>query len=145
HRQAHDAAAVADHEVDRLGRGPLRGEHEVALVLAVGVVDEDHHPPGAEVLEDLGNRRERHAGTLLPSPGPREPRGHRPPGGRSFVSSRGALLPITSEGGAPPPPPWSLPMRVVPLAVLAAALVVATALPRAASAEEIVLVSGTRY
>ena len=48
-----------DHEVDRLGRHLLRRHDEVALVLAIGVVDDDHHPAGADVLERLLDRRER--------------------------------------------------------------------------------------
>ena len=41
HRQAHDPAAVGDHEVHRLGGRLLGGDDEVAFVLAVGVVDDD--------------------------------------------------------------------------------------------------------
>ena len=43
HRQADEAAAVAGHEVDRLGRHLLGRDREVALVLAVLVVDDDDH------------------------------------------------------------------------------------------------------
>ena len=39
--EADEAAAVRGHEVDRLGRRELRGDRQVALVLAVGVVDDD--------------------------------------------------------------------------------------------------------
>ena len=42
-RQADEAAPVARHEVDRLGRDQIGGHHQVALVLAILVVDEDHH------------------------------------------------------------------------------------------------------
>ena len=40
--QADQAAAVRGHEVDGLGRHELGGDGEVALVLAVLVVDHDH-------------------------------------------------------------------------------------------------------
>src|SRR5262249_30276644 len=48
------------HQVDQLGRGELRGEAQVALVLAVGVVDQDDRSSGLQLLEDLGNRRKGH-------------------------------------------------------------------------------------
>jgi hypothetical protein len=60
HRQADPAAALLDHQVDQLGRGELRGEAQVALVLAVGVVDQDDRASGLQILEDLGNRRKGH-------------------------------------------------------------------------------------
>ena len=50
-RQADQAAPVRGHEVDRLGRHLLGRHAEVALVLAVLVVDEDDHLAGADVLE----------------------------------------------------------------------------------------------
>jgi hypothetical protein len=53
HRQADQAAPVARHEVDRLRSHLLRGDREIALVLAVLVVDDDDHLPGAEVLDRL--------------------------------------------------------------------------------------------
>ncbi len=57
--EADQAAAVGGHEVDRLGRGHLGGDHEVALVLAVLVVDEDEHAAVAGVVDDLFDRRNR--------------------------------------------------------------------------------------
>ena len=42
-READEAAPVRGHEVDGLGRDLLGGDAEVALVLAVLVVDEDDH------------------------------------------------------------------------------------------------------
>jgi hypothetical protein len=56
-RQADQAAAMHRHEVDRLGRRELRGEGEVALVLAVLVVADDHHAPAPHVLDRLFDRR----------------------------------------------------------------------------------------
>ena len=59
-----EAAAVAGHEVDDLGRDLLRGDREVALVLAVLVVDDDDHLAGPDVLEGLGDGAERHGAFL---------------------------------------------------------------------------------
>ena len=56
-RQANQAARVLGHEVDGLGRRPLRGNDEVALVLAILVVDQDEHPALAGFLDDVLGRR----------------------------------------------------------------------------------------
>ena len=61
-------AALARHEVDRLGRHLLGREHEVALVLAVLVVHDDDELARAEVLDgalDGGERRVGHGGYCL--------------------------------------------------------------------------------
>ena len=58
-RQADQAAAVARHEVDRLRRRHLRRDDQVALVLAILVVDQDDHAAVADVLDDLLDRRQR--------------------------------------------------------------------------------------
>jgi len=50
---------VGEGEGDGLGRRELCGEDQIALVLAVLVVGEDDHPPGAELVEDLVDRGER--------------------------------------------------------------------------------------
>ena len=55
-RQADQAARVLGHEVDRFGRGALRRDDEVALVLAVLVVDQDEHPALAGFLDDVLGR-----------------------------------------------------------------------------------------
>jgi hypothetical protein len=47
------APAVGRHEVDGFGGRELRGEREIALVLAVLVIADDHHPPAADVLDRL--------------------------------------------------------------------------------------------
>jgi len=52
-RQADQAAAVLGHEVDRLGRDVFGGQHEVALVLAVFLVDQDDHAAVADVGDDV--------------------------------------------------------------------------------------------
>ena len=54
-----EPAPVRRHEVDRVRRAHLRRDDEVALVLAVLVVDEDEHPPVARVLDDLLDRGDR--------------------------------------------------------------------------------------
>src|SRR6185295_1593048 len=46
-----EAAAVHGHEVDALGRDRVGGHGEIALVLAILVVDEDHHLAGADLIE----------------------------------------------------------------------------------------------
>ena len=56
--EADEPAAVHRHEVDRLGRGELRSDRQVALVLAVGSVDDDHELPLADVLDRLVDRGE---------------------------------------------------------------------------------------
>ena len=40
------------HEIDGLRRDLLRGHDEVAFVLAVRVIHDDDHAPGADVLDD---------------------------------------------------------------------------------------------
>ena len=48
-RHADEAAGLFAHEVDRLGGHHLGRHHEVAFVLAVLVVQDDHHLAGANV------------------------------------------------------------------------------------------------
>ena len=57
--EADEAPAVRGHEVDRLRRGELRGDGEVALVLPVGRVDDHHELPLADVLDRLLDGGER--------------------------------------------------------------------------------------
>src|SRR5439155_3161942 len=56
-RHADDAPAVGGHEVDGLGGDLLGGQDEVALVLPVRVVDDDHHPARPDLLDGLRDRR----------------------------------------------------------------------------------------
>jgi hypothetical protein len=49
--EADEAATLAAHEVDLLGGAGLGGDDEVALVLAVLVVDEDDHAAAADDLD----------------------------------------------------------------------------------------------
>ena len=61
-RHADHAARVADHERHRLGRHLLGRHDEVALVLAIGVVDDDHELApcdGGDGVLDLGERHAR--------------------------------------------------------------------------------------
>ncbi len=48
---------MGGHEIDRFGRGPLRGDEQIAFVLAVGVVDQNHHAAlahlGQHLLDDV--------------------------------------------------------------------------------------------
>ena len=55
-RQADQATRMLGHEVDRFGRGALRGNYEVALVFAVLVIDQDEHPALAGFLDDVLGR-----------------------------------------------------------------------------------------
>ncbi len=55
-RQADETAAMLGHEVDGVGRRHLRGDDEVALVLAILGVDEHDHAPVPHILENLGDR-----------------------------------------------------------------------------------------
>ena len=70
-RHAELAPPVRDHERDRLGRHPLGRRDEVALVLALIVVDDDHHAPLGHRLqrifdfrEFVGHRRSPHAASI---------------------------------------------------------------------------------
>ena len=54
--QADEAPAVAGHEIDQLGRHPLRGHGEVAFVFPVFVVHQDDHLALADVLYGFFNR-----------------------------------------------------------------------------------------
>ena len=53
HRQADQAARVTRHEVDRIRRGELRRNDEIALVLPVLVIDQDEHAAVARFLDQL--------------------------------------------------------------------------------------------
>ena len=55
HRQADQAATVGRHKVDRFGRYRLGGHDQVALVLPILIVHQDHHLALANVLDDLFN------------------------------------------------------------------------------------------
>ena len=50
-RETDEPAPVRRHEVDVLGGDAVGGDAEVALVLAILVVHEDHHATGAEGVE----------------------------------------------------------------------------------------------
>ena len=67
-RQTHLAAAVGHHEVDDVWRDPLGRNGQIAFVLAVLIVDDDHHlavADGGDRLVDGGKRR-RDAGARWP-------------------------------------------------------------------------------
>src|SRR5579864_2457155 len=50
-RQANQPAPMLGHEVDGLGRDFLGGQHQVAFVLAVFVIDNNDHSPGANFFD----------------------------------------------------------------------------------------------
>src|SRR5205085_7609076 len=99
--EADQAARVRRHEVDRIRRGELRGADEVALVLALGIVDDDDHLPVPDVLDCLLDRRERGDGRAhdgLPA------------------TRRSTTLPSTSASRLTSSPGWRRP-RVVTASV----------------------------
>ena len=51
--EADQAAAVLGHEVDRFGRDLLGRDDQIAFILAILVVDDDHHATLAEELDRL--------------------------------------------------------------------------------------------
>src|SRR5204862_2999576 len=59
HRQADQAPSVTRHEVDGFRRDLLRGNREVAFVLAILVVADDDDAAGADGGDGIFNRRER--------------------------------------------------------------------------------------
>lgn len=58
-RQADQAPTVFCHEVDGIGRGHLRRDDEIALILAVLVIDKNEHAPVARVIKNLVDRRQK--------------------------------------------------------------------------------------
>jgi hypothetical protein len=61
-RQADQPAAETRHEIDRFSAHVVRGEHQVAFVLAVFFVDQDDHAARAHLGNDVVDRRDRHGG-----------------------------------------------------------------------------------
>jgi hypothetical protein len=59
-RDANQPARLAHHEVDVLGAHLFGGHDQVALVLAVFVVEDHHHAASADIVEDFGNGVEAH-------------------------------------------------------------------------------------
>src|SRR6185312_3247803 len=115
HRHADDAAGVPDHERDGFGSGPLGGHDQIAFVLAILVIDDDHHAPGFEIRDDLIHRIEPGAGAggaLAPQ---RNDVGHGVPQGCSKMT----LAPVYGFGLAlrlwacsrPPAVPEAQPAR----------------------------------
>src|SRR5581483_6787565 len=128
--QADEAARVRRHEVDRLGGGELGGDHEVALVLAVRIVDDDDEAAVADVLERLLDRGERGG---LPDGGHRSSLTARltnPAYPRARASSRSTYFASTSTSRFTSSPGASAP-RVVAASVCGTS---ATAKPSASTA-----------
>ena len=48
HRHAEHAAGVAHHEIDGLRRRLFGGDDQVALILAIFVIDQDDHASGSK-------------------------------------------------------------------------------------------------
>jgi hypothetical protein len=91
-RDADQPAAVRRHEIDHLGRDRRRRTDEVALVLAILVVRDDHQPARADLLDRALNRVECHS--ILQGRSPRCPRlcRHR----RELRASAGSARPPAS-------------------------------------------------
>ena len=58
--QADQAAGMLRHEVDSLGRDLFGGHHQVALVLARGIVNDDDELAAADVFDCLWNGYDPH-------------------------------------------------------------------------------------
>jgi len=56
-RHADQPAAELREEVDLVGGYEIRREDEIALVLAILVIDQDRDAPGLELGDDVGDRR----------------------------------------------------------------------------------------
>ena len=93
-RHADQAAPVLREEVDLVRAYIVRGEHEVALVLAVLVVDQDDDLAGADRADDLDDRAD---GDGLPAHGD-----YRPAPGQPNIAQKcfGDRTPPSSTGGA---------------------------------------------
>ena len=63
---ADEPASVGGHEVDGLGRDAVGGDREIALVLAVLVVDDDHELAGADVCDGLVDAGKTHRAIPVP-------------------------------------------------------------------------------
>ena len=59
HRQADQPAPVPRHEVDLLRRRHLRGDDQIAFILAILVIDQDEHPAVLRLVDDLFGAREK--------------------------------------------------------------------------------------
>ena len=59
HGKADQAARITRHEIDRIRRRELRGDHQIALILAVFIIHQDEHAPAARFFQQfLGWRDE---------------------------------------------------------------------------------------
>ena len=56
HRQADQAAAMKGHEIDRLRGSEFGRDHQIALVFPVLVIDQNEHPPGPRLGDDVLGR-----------------------------------------------------------------------------------------
>ena len=57
HGQANQATPVGRHKIHRIRCCHLRGDHQIAFVLAIFVIDKDKHPTVAGLINDLFNAR----------------------------------------------------------------------------------------
>ncbi|MNM47980.1 hypothetical protein D3C81_589570 [compost metagenome] len=66
-RQAHQATAVGDHEIDVRRLDQLGGHDQITFVLTVLVIDDDDHATGADFFQQFGNGGEIHGVAPWPS------------------------------------------------------------------------------
>ena len=53
HGEANQPAPELGHEINRFGRRHLTGNHEIALIFAALVIDQDHHATVADVFDHI--------------------------------------------------------------------------------------------
>ncbi len=59
HGEANQPTAEFGHEVDRLRRRHLAGDHEIAFVLAAFIIDQDHHAAITDIFDHILDRRQK--------------------------------------------------------------------------------------
>ena len=58
HGKADQAARITRHEIDRIRGRELRGDHQIALILAVFIIHQDEHAPTARFFQQFLGRRD---------------------------------------------------------------------------------------
>ena len=56
HGKADQATRITRHEIDRIRRRELRGDHQIALILAVFIIYQDEHAPAARFFQQFLSR-----------------------------------------------------------------------------------------
>ena len=58
HGKADQATRIARHEIDRIRCRKLRGDDQIALILAVFIIHQDEHAPAARFFQQFLGRRD---------------------------------------------------------------------------------------